>query len=152
MQPPALYARRRAANFLMLTLSGLSMAIGVAALAWILWTLVARGLSGLTLETFTATTPPPGSDGGLLNAIVGSLEMVATAILIGAPIGVLAGTYLAEFGRDRRVASTVRFLNDILLSRAVDHRRTVRLRSDRGANETLLGLGGGVRPGAHQLR
>jgi phosphate transport system permease protein len=85
-------------------------------LIWILWTLFSQGLSHLSLGVFTKMTPPPGSDGGLLNAIVGSLYMVVFATLIGTPVGILAGTYLAEYGKSGWLAPTTRFVNDILLS------------------------------------
>ncbi len=112
----ALYLRRRFVNLVALTLSLLTMALGLSVLIWILWSLGAQGLQGLNLSVFTKSTPPPGDKGGLLNAIVGSLMMAGTAILIGAPVGVLAGTYLSEFGQGSWLASTVRFINDILLS------------------------------------
>jgi phosphate transport system permease protein len=112
----ALYVRRRAVNLVALSLSVLTMAIGLSALIWILWSLVSRGFQGLVPAVFTQSTPPPGDKGGLLNAIVGSLMMAGVAILVGAPVGVLAGTYLAEFGRDTWLAAVVRFVNDILLS------------------------------------
>lgn len=112
----ALYARRRAVNLVVLSLSILTMALGLSVLIWILWSLFARGFEGLNLAVFTHSTPPPGDKGGLLNAIVGSLMMAGIAILVGAPIGVLAGTYLSEFGAGSRLAPVVRFINDILLS------------------------------------
>jgi phosphate transport system permease protein len=92
------------------------MLFGLSALAWILWTLVAFGLQGISLDMFTKMTPPPGSSGGLLNAIMGSLLMTLVATLIGTPIGILAGTYLAEFGQRGWLAPSTRFINDILLS------------------------------------
>jgi phosphate transport system permease protein len=92
------------------------MVFGLFWLAWILWTLVAQGFSGLSLAMFTQMTPPPGSNGGLLNAIAGSFVMTMIAALIGTPIGILAGTYLAEFGQKGWLAPTTRFINDILLS------------------------------------
>ncbi|HET9210080.1 MAG TPA: phosphate ABC transporter permease PstA [Thermoanaerobaculia bacterium] len=112
----ALYLRRRAANAVALTLSVATMLIGLSVLVWILWSLFARGFQGLNLAVFTKSTPPPGDKGGLLNAIVGSLMMAGTAILVGAPVGVLAGTYLAEFGQGSWLAAVIRFINDILLS------------------------------------
>jgi phosphate transport system permease protein len=81
-----------------------------------LWTLLSRGLGGLTLDVFRSMTPAPGSAGGLLNAIFGSVLMTALGILIGAPVGLLAGTYLAEYGRSSVLCTVVRFINDILLS------------------------------------
>jgi phosphate transport system permease protein len=82
----------------------------------ILFVLLWEGLSGLSLAVFTEMTPPPGADGGLLNPIVGSLILTILAVLIGTPIGILAGTYMAEYGRHDRLSSVVRFINDILLS------------------------------------
>src|SRR5580700_10789692 len=107
---------RKLINVLALTLSGLATAIGLFFLGAILWTLVHKGLAGLSPRLFTAMTPPPGSAGGLLNAIYGSAVMTAIGILIGAPIGILAGTYLAEYGRNSRMSDVIRFVNDILLS------------------------------------
>ncbi|HTQ81113.1 MAG TPA: phosphate ABC transporter permease PstA [Thermoanaerobaculia bacterium] len=112
----SLYVRRRLVNWVAMTLSILTMALGLAVLAWILWVLFARGFSGLRPAVFTQGTPPPGSKGGLLNAIVGSLLMTGVGILVGAPVGVLAGTYLSEFGAASRFAAVARFINDILLS------------------------------------
>jgi phosphate transport system permease protein len=112
----ALYRRRRWTNRAALTLSVCTMGIGLAFLFWILWTLAARGLGALRPVVFTQTTPPPGSAGGLLNAIAGSLLMTGVGILVGAPVGILAGTWLAEFGKNRWFAEITRFVNDILLS------------------------------------
>ncbi len=93
------------------------MLIGLAWLAWILFSLIKEGLPGLSIDLFTQITQPPDSpNGGLLNAIIGSLMIVFFAVLIGAPVGLLIGTYLAEFGRGGRLANTVRFINDVLLS------------------------------------
>ncbi len=100
----------------MLCISGATMAFGLFWLAWILITLLHEGFSALSLTLFTQTTPPPGSVGGLINAIVGSLLMVTVATLIGTPVGILAGTYLAEFGGRGWLAPATRFINDILLS------------------------------------
>jgi phosphate transport system permease protein len=111
-----LYARRRIINTLSLGISILAMAFGLFWLGWILWTLLEHGLPSLGAHVFTQTTPPPGSDGGLVNAIVGSLMMVVVAVLIGTPIGILAGTYLAEFGQRGWLAPVTRFINDVLLS------------------------------------
>ncbi|MEQ1813807.1 MAG: phosphate ABC transporter permease PtsA, partial [Candidatus Nitrotoga sp.] len=111
-----LYARRRLINALSLGVSILAMLFGLFWLGWILWTLLANGLQGLNLSLFTQMTPPPGSEGGLLNAIAGSLMMTFIATLIGTPIGILAGTYLAEFGRRGWLAPATRFINDVLLS------------------------------------
>jgi phosphate transport system permease protein len=107
---------RRLVNVLALGLSGIATAIGLFFLAAILWTLLKNGLAGLSLQVFRAMTPPPGGSGGLLNAIYGSVAMTLIAILIGAPIGVLAGTYLAEYGRGSRLSAVIRFVNDVLLS------------------------------------
>jgi phosphate transport system permease protein len=111
-----LYARRRLINLLSLGISVLAMAFGLFWLGWILFTLLQYGVPGLSLAVFTQTTPPPGSDGGLLNAIAGSLMMTALGTLIGTPIGILAGTYLAEFGQRGWLAPVTRFINDVLLS------------------------------------
>lgn len=89
---------------------------GLACLAAILWTLVSHGLAGMSWHLFTEMTPPPGSEGGLLNALYGSAIMTLLGILIGSPIGVLAGTYLAEYGRNSRLSVVIRFINDVLLS------------------------------------
>ena len=107
---------RKLINVLALTLSGLATAIGLFFLGAILWTLVHKGLAGLSPRLFTAMTPPPGGSGGLLNAIYGSAVMTAIGILIGGPIGMLAGTYLAEYGRTARISAVIRFVNDVLLS------------------------------------
>ena len=111
-----IYRRRRMVNAAMLFISGLTMAFGLFWLAWILIVLLQKGFGALELSLFTQMTPPPGSQGGLLNAIVGSLMMAVMATLIGTPIGILAGTYLAEFGRRGWLAPATRFINDILLS------------------------------------
>jgi phosphate transport system permease protein len=111
-----LYARRRAVNAVILTLSWAATAAGLIVLFLILWSLLSNGIPALSGALFTETTPPPGSRGGLLNAIFGSLVMTGAATLIGTPVGILTGTYLAEFGRGTWLAPTVRFINDILLS------------------------------------
>ncbi len=103
-------------NLLALSLSGLATAIGLFFLAAILWTLIKNGIGGMSLRVFTEMTPPPGSAGGLLNAIYGSVVMTLIGILIGGPVGMLAGTYLAEYGRTSRLATVIRFVNDVLLS------------------------------------
>jgi phosphate transport system permease protein len=90
--------------------------IGVGWLLLILGVLLWEGLGGLSLAVFAETTPPPGGSGGLLNPIVGSLMITGLAVLIGTPIGILAGTYIAEYGRHGRLATVLRFVNDILLS------------------------------------
>jgi phosphate transport system permease protein len=112
----SLYARRRFINQLSLTMAVLAMAFGLFWLCWILWTLLENGFAGLNMTLFTQTTPAPGSQGGLSNAIWGSILMSSTATLIGTPIGILAGTYLAEFGQRGWLAPVTRFINDILLS------------------------------------
>lgn len=112
----SLYARRRFINRLSLTVSLLAMLFGLFWLGWILWTLLVNGIPGMSASIFTQTTPPPGSQGGLSNAIWGSLMMTSLATLIGTPIGILAGTYLAEFGQRGWLAPVTRFINDVLLS------------------------------------
>jgi phosphate transport system permease protein len=108
--------RRKITAAIALGASGAATAIGLAFLAAILWTLFSRGLGGLTLSVFTQNTPAPGSGGGLLNAIYGSLVMTLLGVLIGAPIGILAATYLSEYGRTARLSMVIRFINDVLLS------------------------------------
>src|SRR5689334_21568335 len=107
---------RKITSTVALALSGGATLIGLVFLGAILWTLLSNGLSGVSLALFTENTPPPGSAGGLLNALYGSAVMTILGILIGAPIGVLAGTYLAEYGRNSRLSSVIRFVNDVLLS------------------------------------
>lgn len=111
-----LYARRRVVNTVILSLSFVATAIGLFWLAAILGTLITHGVGAMTPDLFTQMTPPPGSRGGLLNAIYGSVVMTAIATAVGAPVGVLAGTFLAEYARNSRFAEIVRFINDILLS------------------------------------
>jgi phosphate transport system permease protein len=111
-----LYARRRHRNSIVLGLSLAATLIGLGWLVLILGTLLWEGLSGLSLRVFTQMTPPPGAAGGLLNPIVGSLILTALAVAIGTPLGILAGTYMAEYGRYGHLARVVRFINDILLS------------------------------------
>ncbi len=107
---------RKGTSLFALGLSGLATLVGLAFLGAILWTLLKSGLSGISVALFTQMTPPPGNAGGLLNAIYGSLVMTGLGILIGAPIGVLAGTYLAEYGRGSPLSTVIRFVNDVLLS------------------------------------
>jgi phosphate transport system permease protein len=111
-----LYATRRRRNRIMLALSLAATLAGLGWLVAILGVLLWEGFSGLSLAVFTEMTPPPGAAGGLLNPIVGSLILTVLAVLIGTPIGMLAGTYMAEYGRHDRLTSVVRFINDILLS------------------------------------
>jgi phosphate transport system permease protein len=113
---PAIYRRRRFVNTFNMVASMLAMLFGLFWLAWILWTLIQYGFSGLTLDVFTQITPPPGSSGGLINAIYGSLLMTLFGTLLGTPIGILAGIYLAEYGSRGWLAPATRFINDILLS------------------------------------
>jgi len=110
------YRRRRAVNAINLTISVLATLFGLFWLVWLLGTLFAHGLQYVNWQVFTEATPPPGEQGGLANAIVGSLALTGVAVAIGTPIGILAGTYLAEFGRYALLASVIRFLNDVLLS------------------------------------
>jgi phosphate transport system permease protein len=112
----ALYSRRRLRNGLFLSLSVAAAGFGIGWLALILGTLVTRGTAGMSTTLFTLMTPPPGSNGGLANAILGSVVMSTMAVAVGTPVGILAGTYLAEYGRHTRFAVIVRFVNDILLS------------------------------------
>ena len=111
-----LYRRRQFRNGLALTLSVGATAFGLFWLAWILWTTFLNGVEALNWKLFTQMTPPPGSDGGLLNAFYGSLVMVAIAVILGTPIGIAAGTYLAEYVRTKKVGEVIRFINDLLLS------------------------------------
>ncbi len=111
-----LYRKRVFINRLALTLALAAMTVGMAFLLWILSVLVIKGIGGINLAVFTETTPPPGSVGGLANAIFGSIVMVGIGTLIATPVGILAGIYLAEFGSRGWVAPTTRFVNDILLS------------------------------------
>ena len=111
-----LYRRRGITNVVALFLSCATALFGLFFLAWILWTLVAKGISGINWQLFTQMTPPPMEEGGLANAFFGSAIMCALAIAIGTPLGVLAGTWLAEYGNARKAGTVVRFVNDILLS------------------------------------
>jgi phosphate transport system permease protein len=111
-----LYAARRRRNQIAMGLSLAATVIGLGWLVLILGTLLWEGFSGLSVAVFTEMTPPPGAAGGLLNPIVGSLILTVLAVLIGTPIGILAGTYMAEYGRYDRLTFIVRFINDILLS------------------------------------
>ena len=111
-----LYARRRHRNTMVLVLSIGATVVGLGWLVMILGTLLYEGFSGLSLAVFTEMTPPPGAAGGLLNPIMGSLMITVIAVLIGTPIGILAGTYMAEYGKYAKLSMVVRFINDILLS------------------------------------
>jgi phosphate transport system permease protein len=111
-----LYRRRRATNYAALTIAMAAAAFGLFWLVAILWTLLYNGLSAINISLFTEMTPPPGSAGGLLNAIFGSLVLTIGGTLIGTPVGMMAGTYLAEYGKNNALAQTIRFINDILLS------------------------------------
>ncbi|MNM77162.1 Phosphate transport system permease protein PstA [compost metagenome] len=112
----SLYLRRRIGNVVALTLSCATAIFGLFFLGWILWTLLSKGLPGININLFTKMTPPPMQEGGLLNAFFGSAVMCALAIGIGTPLGVAAGTWLAEYGNARKAGTVVRFVNDILLS------------------------------------
>lgn len=112
-----LYARRRRANWIGLTLSMSAMALGLFVLLWILWVLFSNGIAGLDGNIFTADTPAPGSEGGgLRNALLGSLMIVGLSVLVSTPVGVLAGVYLAEYGDTSKTAEVTRFVTDIMLS------------------------------------
>lgn len=110
------YARRRRLNAAMMTLASAALAFGLFWLVWIIATLLWEGASALRPSLFLQPTPPPGGDGGLANAILGSVMMAGVGTLIGTPIGILAGTYLAEFGHRGWLAPATRFINDVLLS------------------------------------
>ena len=112
----SLYLRRRIGNVVAIALSVVTALFGLFFLGWILWTLAAKGLAGINWSLFTQMTPPPMQEGGLANAFFGSAVMCALAIAIGTPLGVLAGTWLAEYGNARKAGTVVRFVNDILLS------------------------------------
>ena len=110
------YRRRKRRNAVMMSLSAVALAFGLFWLFWILAVLLWEGATALTPSLFLQTTPPPGSDGGLANAIVGSVLMAGAGTLIGTPVGILAGTYLAEYGRRGWLTPATRFINDVLLS------------------------------------
>ena len=113
---PALARRRKSINSLVVALCMIATTIGLIVLAFILFTLLQRGLGGLSLHVFTEMTRAPGSNGGLLNAIVGSLIQTAIGTAVGTPIGLLAGTYLAEYARNSTIGNVTRFVSDVLLS------------------------------------
>ena len=110
------YLFRRGLNVFNLGMSMAATLFGLFWLGWLLWTLVSHGISSLNVELFTANTPPPGAEGGMANAMIGSLLLTAMGVVIGTPVGLMAGTWLAEYGRANRLASVIRFVNDILLS------------------------------------
>lgn len=112
----SLYASRRRRNLVAVGLAIAATGFGLLWLVFILGELLWKGFSGLNLAVFTEMTPPPGAAGGLLNPIVGSLLMTAIAVAVGTPLGILAGTYMAEYGRYDKLSMVVRFINDILLS------------------------------------
>lgn len=112
----ALYRNRRIVNAIAVTLACAAALFGLFFLGWILWTLVSKGLGGINWALFTQNTPPPMQEGGLMNAFFGSAVMCVIAILIGTPLGIAAGTWLAEYGNARKIGIVVRFVNDILLS------------------------------------
>jgi phosphate transport system permease protein len=113
----SLYRRRMLKNRIGMLLSSVSMAIGLAGLLWIMWTLFYNGFSAFSVDFFTQSTPAPGTEGGgMLNAIVGSLLIVGFATIVSTPIGILAGIYLSEFGSRSRFAQATRFVTDIMLS------------------------------------
>jgi phosphate transport system permease protein len=112
----SLYRRRRLVNAVAIVLACAAALFGLAFLGWILWTLLSKGLAHLDLALFTQDQPPPLEAGGLRNAIIGSLMMCGMGVLIGTPLGIAAGTWLAEVGNKSRLGTVVRFVNDILLS------------------------------------
>ncbi|HHW4672427.1 MAG TPA: phosphate ABC transporter permease PstA, partial [Xylella fastidiosa subsp. pauca] len=111
-----LYKRRRLINATAITISCIAALFGLFFLIWILWTLISKGLPGIGLDLFTKITPPPMQKGGLANAFFGSAIMCLLAIVIGTPLGIAAGTWLAEYGNTSKTSTVVRFVNDILLS------------------------------------
>lgn len=110
------YLRRRMVNTFNLGVSVLATIFGLFWLGWLLWTLVSHGLRWVDLALFTQNTPPPVSEGGMANALMGSLLLTLVGVVVGTPVGILAATWLAEFGRHSRIAAVIRFINDILLS------------------------------------
>jgi len=112
----AIYRRRRATNSIIMVLAWFAALSGIFVLALILGTLLVKGFGGISWSVFSQNTPPPGSAGGLLNAIYGSVVMTLIGTALGTPIGILAGTYMAEYGRSSKLTMVVRFINDILLS------------------------------------
>lgn len=112
----SLYNRRRVTNAIALLFSCVAALFGLFFLAWIVWTLLSKGVPGIDVNLFTKMTPPPMQEGGLLNAFFGSAVMCGLALAIGTPLGIAAGTWLAEYGNARKTGVVVRFVNDILLS------------------------------------
>ncbi|HET9018625.1 MAG TPA: phosphate ABC transporter permease PstA [Acetobacteraceae bacterium] len=112
----ALHRRRQVTNVIGLSLATAATLFGLVWLVWILFTTLTNGLSAIDLKLFTEMTPPPGEDGGLLNAIAGGTIMIWLGVVFGTPIGVMAGTWLAEYAHGRAIAEAIRFVNDILLS------------------------------------
>ncbi len=112
----ALYRRRSLTNAIAIVMACAAALFGLAFLGWILWTLIAKGFAGLDLALFTQDQPAPMDIGGLRNAFVGSILMCGMGLLIGTPMGIAAGTWLAEYGNNRKLGTVVRFVNDILLS------------------------------------
>ena len=112
----SLYAYRRAKNILAQVLAVAATVFGLFWLVWIVWTTLSKGIASINADLFTQMTPPPGETGGMLNAFFGSAVMSLLGIVLGAPIGVLAGTFLAEYSQKSWIGNTVRFVNDILLS------------------------------------
>lgn len=110
------WQRRQAKDAVAKVLATAATLFGLFWLAWILWTTASKGLPAMKLDLFTKMTPPPGTDGGMLNAFAGSIIMSGIAVLLGTPIGIAAGTYLAEYARHSRLGASIRFVNDILLS------------------------------------
>ncbi len=135
-------ARRRMKNRIALTLSMATMAFGLFWLIWILMSTITRGIDGMSLALFTEMTPPPNTaGGGLANALAGSGLLILWATVLGTPLGIMAGIYLAEYGRKSWLAEIIRFINDILLSRAVNCCGAVCLHHRGGADAALLRLG-----------
>ncbi len=134
----SLYNRRRVTNAIALLLSCVAALFGLFFLAWILWTLLSKGVPGIDLNLFTKMTPPPMQEGGLLNAFFGSAVMCGLALAIGTPLGIAAGTWLAEYGNARKTGVVVRFVNDIPVIGAIDRVGSVRLHLVRDADRRAL--------------
>lgn len=111
-----LYRRRSIINGVAVALACAAALFGLAFLGWILWTLISKGFSGLNVALFTQDQPAPMDAGGLRNAFVGSIQMCGIGLLVGTPLGIAAGTWLAEYGNSRKLGTLIRFVNDILLS------------------------------------